>query len=295
MKLQHLALAWLITALWGFNFVAAKTALDHFPPFQMLLLRFVLLTVLLFPFLRIPWDKLRPVLAVAAMIGVFHFSLNFSGLGMSGDVSSAAIATQLFIPVGTILAVIFLGERVGVWRTTAIAVAFAGTVVISFDPVVVNHLDALFVVILSTIPMAVATIMLRRLSGVGPLQVQAWTGVVGVPAYLVLTLLFESGQIEAITTATWQPIAGIVYAVLAASLIGHGGLYYLLQRYPVSWVNPLFLLAPVFAVLFGVTVYGDTPTIQIFVGGLMTIGGVAIVALRSAGKNATTPEKAVPS
>lgn len=294
MKVQHLALAWLITALWGFNFVAAKTALDHFPPFEMLLLRFILLTVLLFPFLRIPRDKLRPVLGVAVMIGVFHFSLNFSGLGMSGDVSSAAIATQLFIPVGTILAVIFLGERVGLWRATAIAVAFAGTVVISFDPVVVNHLDALLVVVLSTIPMAIATIMLRRLSGVGPLQVQAWTGVVGIPAYLALTLAFESGQIDAIMTATWQPIAGIVYAVLAASLIGHGGLYFLLQRYPVSWVNPLFLLAPVFAVFFGITVYGDTPTVQIFVGGLMTIGGVAIIALRSAGKNAAAPEKAVP-
>lgn len=295
MKLQHLALAWLITALWGFNFVAAKTALDHFPPFEMLLLRFLLLTALLWPFLRIPREKVRPVLAVGFMIGVLHFSLNFSGLGMSGDVSSAAIATQLFIPVGTVLAVIFLGERVGVWRATAIAVAFSGTVVISFDPVVVNHLDALLVVVLSTIPMAVATIMLRRLNGVGPLQVQAWTGVVGIPAYLVLTLLFESGQIEALITATWAPIAGIVYAVLAASLIGHGGLYFLLQRYPVSWVNPLFLLAPVFAVFFGITVYGDTPTFQILVGGLMTIGGVAIIALRSSRRGAPIPEKAAPS
>ncbi|NQV81131.1 MAG: DMT family transporter [Alphaproteobacteria bacterium] len=294
MKLQHLFLAWLITVIWGFNFVAAKTALDHFPPFEMLLLRFVLLTAILFPFLRVPRGKLRPVLAVGFMIGVLHFSLNFSGLGMSGDVSSAAIATQLFIPMGTILAIIFLGERIGMWRAGAIAIAFSGTVVLAFDPVVINHLDALLVVVLSAVPMGIATIMLRRLTGVGPLQIQAWTGVVGIPSYLLLTVLFESGQVEALLTAPLAPLAGIVYAVLAASLIGHGGLYYLLQRYPVSWVNPLFLLAPIFAVFFGVTVYGDRPTMQIFVGGFMTIAGVAVIAIRSARRGTPIPEKVAP-
>ncbi len=294
MKPQHLGLALLITLLWGFNFVAAKTALDHFPTFEMLLLRFVLLAVLLFPFLRVPRDKIGPVVAVGFMVGVLHFSLNFSGLGMSGDVSSAAIATQLFIPFGAILAVIFLGERIGLWRTVAIAVAFAGTVVISFDPVVVNHLDALLVVVISTVPMAITTIMLRRLTGVGPMQVQAWTAVVGIPAYFILTILFESGQIEAIRTATLGPVAGIVYAAVAGSIVGHGGLYFLLTRYPVTWVNPLFLLAPVFAVFFGVTVYGDQPTLQIVVGGFMTIAGVAIIAIRSARTGRPIPYKAAP-
>jgi len=107
-------------------------------------------------------------------------------------------------------------------------------------------------------------------------------------------VLFESGQVEALLTAPLAPLAGIVYAVLAASLIGHGGLYYLLQRYPVSWVNPLFLLAPIFAVFFGVTVYGDRPTMQIFVGGFMTIAGVAVIAIRSARRGTPIPEKVAP-
>lgn len=294
MKPQHLLLALLITVIWGFNFVAAKTALDHFPTFEMLLLRFILLAIILFPFLRVPRNKIRPLMAVGFMVGVLHFSLNFSGLGMSGDVSSAAIATQLFIPFGVILAIVFLREKIGMWRTIAIAVAFTGTVVISFDPVVVNHLDALLVVIVSAIPMAITTIMLRRLSGVGPMQVQAWTAIIGIPMYLLLTILFESGQIEAIRTATVVPIAGIVYAAIAGSIIGHGGLYFLLQRYPVTWVNPLFLLAPVFAIFFGVTVYGDEPTLQILIGGFMTIAGIAIIAIRSAGKGAPVLEKAAP-
>ena len=68
MKPQHLLLALSITVLWGFNFVAAKTALDHFPPFEMLLLRFILLTLILFPFLRVPREKLRTVVAVGLMM-----------------------------------------------------------------------------------------------------------------------------------------------------------------------------------------------------------------------------------
>ena len=294
MKPQHLLLALLITVIWGFNFVAAKTALDHFPTFEMLLLRFILLAIILFPFLRVPRNKVRPVMAVGFMVGILHFSLNFSGLGMSGDVSSAAIATQLFIPFGAILAIIFLGERIGMWRIMAVVAAFTGTVVISFDPVVVDHLDALFVVVISAVPMAIATIMLRRLTGVGPMQVQAWTAVVGIPGYLILTILFERGQVEAIRTATFAPVAGIVYAAIAGSIIGHGGLYFLLKHYPVTWVSPLFLLAPVFAIFFGVTVYGDQPTLQILVGGLMTIAGIAVIAIRSARKGAPSVEKSAP-
>jgi O-acetylserine/cysteine efflux transporter len=90
------------------------------------------------------------------------------------------------------------------------------------------------------------------------------------------------------------PVAGIVYATIAGSIVGHGGLYFLLKRYPVTWVNPLFLLAPVFAIFFGVTVYGDQPTLQILVGGFMTIAGVAVIAIRSARKGAPAPEKAAP-
>ncbi|MFP5469347.1 MAG: EamA family transporter, partial [Alphaproteobacteria bacterium] len=68
--------------------------------------------------------------------------------------------------------------------------------------------------------------------------------------------------------------------VVGTSLIGHAGMYYLLQRYEVTQTAPLTLLSPVWGVVFGVTLLGDTITTRIILGGAMTLIGVAIVSSR---------------
>jgi O-acetylserine/cysteine efflux transporter len=66
--------------------------------------------------------------------------------------------------------------------------------------------------------------------------------------------------------------------------VGHGLLFYLVQRNPVSMVTPHLLLAPVFAVSFGVFVWGDEPCFRLLIGGVMVLGGVLVVAIRSANR-----------
>ena len=122
---------------------------------------------------------------------------------------------------------------------------------------------------------------------------QAWTGVVAIPCYLAATLLFESGQVEAVRNAPPIALGYVVYTALAASILGHGSLYYLLKRYPVSTVSPLMLLSPVIGIVFGILIYGDDLTWQIGVGGVLTLAGVAVIAARSGLKNsAAAVEKA---
>lgn len=293
MAWQHLLLVLLINVGWGYNFVAAKVSLDSLPIFVVMLFRFVIVAGLLFPFLRIPRDKILPTVAIGFMLGVVHFGLMFTGVALAGDVSSVAIAAQLFVPFGTILAVLFLGEKVGWRRTVALIVAFAGIGVLGFDPTVLRHLDSLFFVTLAAVAMALATIMMRRFHGVGAMQMQAWTGVVAIPCFLAATLLFESGQLEAVRNAPPIALGYVVYTALAASIIGHGSLYYLLKRYPVSTVSPLMLLSPVIGIVFGILIYGDDLTWQIGVGGALTLAGVAVIAARAGIKNsAAAVEKA---
>ena len=49
---------------------------------------------------------------------------------------------------------------------------------------------------------------------------------------------------------------GVLYTAIGASLIGHAGMYYLLQRYDVSVTAPLTLMAPIFGIVFGVHLFG---------------------------------------
>ena len=131
MSSYHFFLILLINIAWGFNFLAAKTALDYFPPFLVLLLRFFLLLIILLPFLKIPKNKIFSVAFLSFISGVLYFSLNFVGLKLAGELTSPAIATQLFIPFGAILAFFFLREKVKLKTWVAILISFLGIMILA--------------------------------------------------------------------------------------------------------------------------------------------------------------------
>ncbi len=284
MKAGDLLLILLVNVAWALNFLVGKVGVEYFTPMLFSTLRFAILLLLLLPWLRWKPGKMRQVLEISLVLGVVHFSMIFIGLDVSGDIASVAIAAQLYVPFSALLAFIWLHERLDRWRVTGIAAAFAGVMVIGFDPTVFAHLDALGWIVGAAMAMAVATILMRRLSGVSVFTLQAWVGAVATPAQLLMSLWLEEGQLEALRTADWFYFALPVYSAVGASLIGHGVLYHLLTRYPVGLITPMLLLSPVLAVALGVLVWGDQPTWKLLLGGAMTLAGVAIVTVKKAGK-----------
>lgn len=282
MPLSHFLLILAICFAWGGNFLASAYALQHFPPFLFTALRLAVVLVCLLRFLRpVPRGQRLRLAAIALLSGALHFGLNFWALRAAGDISSVAIALQSYIPMSALLAVLFLGERIG-WRTASgIAVAFGGVLVLGFDPLVLDAPAALLLTLIAAFMLALGTILMRGLQGVSTFELQAWTAVIGIPFLIVVSLLIETGQLEAIRTASWLDWGGVVYSGLIASLVGHGLLYWLVQRHPVSQVTPYLLLAPIVAITLGVLVWGDRPGPKLVIGGAMVLGGVLIVALRA--------------
>ena len=105
--------------------------------------------------------------------------------------------------------------------------------------------------------------------------------VLGIPFLLIVSSIFESGQLAALSAAPWQGWAALAYTIVAGSLIGHTGYYILLQHYEVSLVGSVLLLGPAIGVLGGVAMLGEPFTPMIVVGAAMTLMGVAIVLRRS--------------
>lgn len=279
MKPGDLLLALLANTVWAFNFIAGKAGVTHFQPFLFTSLRFAVLLLALLPFLRWMPGRMSGVLGIALVQGVLHFSLIFAGLKASGDIASVAIASQLYVPFSALLATILLGETWNRRQLFGIASAFGGVLVIGLDPVVFRHLDALLLIVAGAMAMAVATIQMRRLQGVGVFALQGWIALCATPALALLSLLFEEEQWAAVRSATMLELATPVYSALGASLVGHGIVYYLLGRYPVGVTTPLMLLTPVLAVAFGVLLWGDVLTWKLILGGAMTLAGIAVITV----------------
>ena len=61
--------------------------------------------------------------------------------------------------------------------------------------------------------------------------------------------------------------------------LGYGLWYSLIGRHPLSRVAPFLLLLPVFSIIGGVTILGESLTPQIVIGGMIVVAGVAFVVI----------------
>lgn len=271
----------LVNFAWGFNFIAGKIGAEIFQPLFFTAIRFLFLFLLMLPWLTPAPGYMKPLLRVAFLLGVFHFGMLFIGLNAGADIASIAITTQLYVPFSAVLSSVFLREKISLISILSIALAFAGVMVIGFDPIVFNHLDAIVWVAGAALIMAVATILMRKCPNLGVFRLQAWISLVALPSLLLLSSIFESDQIQILShvniTDYWTPL----YSAVGASIVGHGVVYYLLGRYPVSHITPLLLPAPIIATFLGVFFFGDILGWKLIVGGVMTLLGVLILLRQS--------------
>ena len=282
MPARDLTIMMTICFVWALNILAGAIGMTHFSPLVFLSLRFALLLTLTWPFLRWPpKGQMLRVIAAALAFGVFHFCFMFWALKRAGDVSSVAIVQQTYIPIAVILAVAFLGEKVG-WRTLlAIGVAFFGVLILGFDPHILAHPWALLLALASAFFQALGSMYIRGINGVSAMGFQAWTAVVSIPVLVVLSLLFETGQLEAIQSAGWIHFGSIAFSAIGASIVGHGLFYYMAQRHPISAIMPYMLVMPLMGVGVGIVFWGDNPGWRLLLGGAFILMGVFIITLRT--------------
>lgn len=281
MQFKHTLLAILIAAVWGFNFIATKWAVEDFPPLFANGLRFLAVFIVLFPFLKLVPGKMRPLTITALTLGVVHFGLLFWGMSLAGGVGSVAIASQLNVPFTTILGIIILKEKVGWPRVFGISISFVGVMFLGFDPVIFSYWDAIMTIVAAAFVYAVSAVMMRQLREIPAATVQAWVALAGMVGSFAISALLEQGQIASLSEAEQRAWLSVLYTGLISTLVGHGGANYLFRRYEVSMVSPYFLVLPFFSVIGGVVLLDEVVGWQMVVGGGFTITGVLIVTLRN--------------
>ena len=279
----HFLLLFAICLIWAGNFIAAAFAVGELEPITFTVARYLLVLLLVFPLLRWPArDQWWRLLACCWTMGALHFALVFLALGRSTDVSSVALLMQIYIPMSTLLAIVLLGERIG-WRSASgIAIAFCGVLVMGLDPLVLAQIDVVILVLVSAFVLALGTILMRGLKGVGVLNFQAWNAALSLPPLLLLAVLIED-PVTSLVAASGQPGVwlAVAYSAIGASIIGHGGFYWLIQRHEVNRITPYLLLVPVLAVLLGILIWGDRPGPRLLLGGGLVLAGVLWITLRA--------------
>ena len=275
--------------IWGFHFIVIKLAVAELPPMFYAAIRMTLVAAVLAPFLRWRTGQMHLVLPAGICLGTLNYAFMFSGLKFA-TASTAAIAMELTVPFATILAIIFLNDRIGLPRILGISVAFVGVAIISFgghDDVSPGTNIALGVslVAMGAFVEACGAVLVKKSSGFKPHQLLAWFSLVGAAGLWALSFAFESEQAAALQASDKKLILGaILYSAIGGSILGHSAYYWLLQRLPISTVAPSILLTTLIAVIAGIVFLGDPFGPRMVAGGLMVLAGVGTVLLRTTKK-----------
>jgi O-acetylserine/cysteine efflux transporter len=265
-----------VPLIWGLGVVFSKAAIEHFPPILLMALRFTLTAAVLVWFVKPPWRIMRQLAAIAFVSAAIQYSLTFTGL-LGLDASTAALVIQLEVPFLVLLGAALLHERVSARKWLGIAIAIAGVALIAGEPRLGQAWGSLLLVVGGTFSWALGQIMVRRLGEVGGRTVIAWVAAFAAPQLFVFSFVFESDHLAYIASADWVVWSTVVYLGLVMTALGYSLWYSLIGRHPVSRVGPFLLLMPVFAVLGGVFLLGETLTPLIVLGGVIVIAGVAII------------------
>ncbi|CAO3442645.1 Permease of the drug/metabolite transporter (DMT) superfamily [Azospirillum argentinense] len=279
MSLRDSLLALLVMAIWGLNFVVAKWGLAEFPPLFIMALRFIAVAALILPFKRIPWSAVRPIAILSVTLGTVHFPLMFTGLN-GIDAATASLAAQAQVPFSSLLAALIFKDKLGWRRAIGMAAAFAGVAVIAGEPRLSGSLVPLFMILGASFAFAVASVQMKMIVGVDGFALNGWMALFAAPQLLLLSFLFEEGQMAALTDATLWGWGSVAYMAVGVTMGAYGLWYPLLRKYSVNQTMPFLLTVPVFGVLAGVLLMDDPFTLRLVLGGLLTVGGMAVIVKR---------------
>ncbi len=266
------------SAAFSIHDATAKALGLHYSVFEVTFLRFSTSIVLMIPILWwVGFDKLKtrhPVVhGVRASLTIFAQMAAYYALAhmLLADVTGIAFTRPLWV---TLLAVLLLGERVNWLRWGALALGFAGMLIMvrpghgGFSPATMSA-------ILSSFLFASVGVVVRRYA--------ASESTVAWMFYYILAgvLLSLPG-----TIVTWEMPTGIDLALaLMVAVIAISAQYCFIMAFTVgeaSVVGPVDYTRLIYATIIGLLVFSEFPEATTWIGAVVIIASTTIVARHEA-------------
>jgi drug/metabolite transporter (DMT)-like permease len=274
--------------LWGGTFIAGRLLAGAVEPASAAFLRFLIASVVMVAVtrrlegrLRVPQVKLWLPLLLLGMTGVFAYNvLFFYGLRhiSAGRASLIVAGTPLVI---TLLAALFLRERLTFLKITGVLVSLAGAAMVISN----GHPTALFsggfgrgeqALVGCVLSWSAYSLIGRSvLRSLPPLTAVCYSSIIGT-----VLLAFPAAReglffshLSAITLHAW---ASLAYLGLCGTALGFSLYYMGIKKIGASRAGIFINLVPVFALLLSWYLLGETIRPAVLAGGLMVLTGVTL-------------------
>ena len=286
MSIRDIALAFLVMAVWGTNFVVIKVGLRDLPPFLFALLRFFFSAVPFVFFLPRPRTPWRWVMLYGVLIGAGQFGPVYYAMraDISPGLASLVVQSQVIFTIA--LSVWIFGERLRAITVAGVVIAVAGLGVIA------SHLDGsatpagIVIVLGGGLAWAAANVTVKKAAAerqapFSMLAFMAWASVFAVPPLLLLTGVLEGPAValHAMANSGAAAWGALAWQVVGNTLFAWAAWGYLLARHDAAVVAPYALLVPVFGIGASALLLREPLPAWKLGGGALVLAGIAAIVL----------------
>lgn len=227
-------------------------------------------------------DRMR-LHASRMVVGLIAMSLNFAGMALLPLAEATAIGFT--VPLfATVAAALFLRERVGIWRWSAIALGLAGTLIV-VDPsgaALSGHGAGVAVALAGAAMTAAVTILVRQLGATEPAtRTVFWFTLLSLVPLAPLMLWF--GRAHDPTTF------GLLLAMGLAGGVAQILLTAALRLAPVGVVLPMDYSSLIWASLLGWLAFATLPATTTLIGAPIIVTSGLIILWREGVRNRRRP------
>ena len=229
MRYGTAALFVLLAAVWGFSFVAARTALPYIPPVPLAALRFDIVAVVMVTYATSTTDRWYPqtrqewwsIVVGGALFAAAHHALLFAGQQyVTSAVAGVVVSLDPILAAG--LAWLLLAdERLDRLGIVGLVFGLLGVAIIAnpgVESVDATTMLGVGLVFLSAAAFALGAVLTRRFRTDLPVQtMQAWMMVVGAPLLHLVEVVLPTPGFEAIEWTT-PALLGLTYLALLAQV-----------------------------------------------------------------------------
>ncbi len=277
MKIQDILIALLVPIILGFGFVIAKPAMQYFPTYLLMGMRFTIPALILVWWFPLPKGLYFDLFKVSLIGSTLQYGLTYTGLNII-DASSAILLVQLEVPFGIIIAFFLLKEIPTIKNIIGLAIAFIGVFILTGAPNLEGKYIGVILTLAGAFTWALGAVLAKPLSKkMGAFALMTWLCVFSGPMLILVSIIFDGNPIQYILSANLNSWLTVAFLGLIMQPVGYAAWYYVLKKYPVNKVMPVLLILPVTGLLTSIFLLGEDPPKQVFLGGLVIILGVGLI------------------
>ncbi|MEZ2349078.1 DMT family transporter [Caballeronia sp. RCC_10] len=274
----------LMVATWSSGFVGMRFSADYAPVYLVILWRFIMLSLGLFPFVareirRAPFRDLLRQLLIGALAMAGYLAGVAGGIQQGVPAGLAALVADL-LPLGVVLISTFaFRERnpTAVWAGLTLGVT--GTLLVGRDAVLLGKAPAWAygLPVAGMLSLAVATVWQQRTTthndGLSPLGMLWLQSLVSAPIFLGLQAL--QGQVMPLMS--FEFAASVAWTAIFAT-VGGCGLYWLcLRRSSPARVTSVLFLSPPVTMIWAWAMFGEPLSGSMAIGTAISALGMMLV------------------